>query len=381
MPIAPSNNPPSVTKKNPGSLSTALGVGRSLSAGRGGDGGDGLQRTVNLSPGGSTQDTSFAIGNDQTPSRRSNHTGLLEEGLTLSPVGGFTGNYNLVDHPFPFDWETSFEPLAVTGNIYEPQNELLNEPQRQLSQRQELGVPPSAPSNPTTGNCTTPILTSEHASIASGTPTNQTSPLVRTATKRKAEPEPASAGQNWAVPAPREESRKRSQTGSGHTANTLQNSRKWASRPSPTGGGGGGSSSVTETHTGNGVNHTRSNSSAAFSNTNASNTVGPSGGLASNPTVRRTASEGDEANSGRTPSIMRTTRAQSFPEIPKILPHEKVFPVQIGSELFRLSGASISSDGQSFSCFSFRLLRWLHWDRELRMLEHPHILPSFLSVK
>lgn len=31
--------------------------------------------------------------------------------------------------------------------------------------------------------------------------------------------------------------------------------------------------------------------------------------------------------------------------IPKILPHERVFPIQIGSELFKLSGASISSDG------------------------------------
>jgi hypothetical protein len=32
-------------------------------------------------------------------------------------------------------------------------------------------------------------------------------------------------------------------------------------------------------------------------------------------------------------------------DIPQHLPHEKVFPIQIGSELFRLSGASISSDG------------------------------------
>ena len=28
------------------------------------------------------------------------------------------------------------------------------------------------------------------------------------------------------------------------------------------------------------------------------------------------------------------------------LPHEKGFPIQVGSELFRLSGASIMSDGQ-----------------------------------
>ncbi|KAH0548383.1 hypothetical protein GP486_007962, partial [Trichoglossum hirsutum] len=421
MPIAPSNNHPSVTK-NPGSLSTALGVGRSLSAGRGsgGDGGDGLRRNLNLSPGGSSLDTAFAIGNDQTAtSRRPNHAGLLEEGLTLSPsaiAGGFAGTYsNLVGTPFNFDWDATFEPLAAAtavaaaaaavvatpGSIYEPQNELLNDPQqRQLSQRQDLNIPPPPaqvqappalvppalvppPSNSTTGSnnnnknnnssTTTPILASEqHNQITGGTSTNQTSPLVRTATKRKAEqPEPAQAVQNWAVPAaPREESRKRSQTGSGHAANAVQNSRKWSSRPSPTGaggsgsggggggGGGGNSISITEIHTGNGVNHTRNNSSAAFgnANVNSSNTAGPSpsssssaGGLAaSNPTVRRTASEGDEATkSGRTSGIMRTTRAQSFPEIPKILPHEKVFPVQIGSELFRLSGASISSDEQS----------------------------------
>ena len=32
------------------------------------------------------------------------------------------------------------------------------------------------------------------------------------------------------------------------------------------------------------------------------------------------------------------------------LPHEKGFPIQVGSELFRLSGASIMSDGQYITC-------------------------------
>ncbi|KAI9888373.1 MAG: hypothetical protein M1814_000534 [Vezdaea aestivalis] len=41
-------------------------------------------------------------------------------------------------------------------------------------------------------------------------------------------------------------------------------------------------------------------------------------------------------------------KGQNFPDIPKILPHEKVFPIQIGSKLFRLSGASISSDAPSY---------------------------------
>lgn len=43
------------------------------------------------------------------------------------------------------------------------------------------------------------------------------------------------------------------------------------------------------------------------------------------------------------------TQARKIGELPKftsVLPAGKVFPIQIGSELFRLSGASISSDGQ-----------------------------------
>lgn len=44
-----------------------------------------------------------------------------------------------------------------------------------------------------------------------------------------------------------------------------------------------------------------------------------------------------------------------FHRIPEILPHERVFPIQIGCELFKLSGASISSDGAPPS-FSLSLL-------------------------
>jgi hypothetical protein len=57
--------------------------------------------------------------------------------------------------------------------------------------------------------------------------------------------------------------------------------------------------------------------------------------------------------------------------IPSTLPPEKVFSIQIGSELFRLSGASISSDGQYFMLATE--------DISLRVLEHRHIFPSFLK--
>lgn len=36
-------------------------------------------------------------------------------------------------------------------------------------------------------------------------------------------------------------------------------------------------------------------------------------------------------------------------KIPQILPRERVFPIQIGGELFKLSGASLSSDGALFA--------------------------------
>ncbi|KAE8443136.1 hypothetical protein EG329_002305 [Mollisiaceae sp. DMI_Dod_QoI] len=50
-------------------------------------------------------------------------------------------------------------------------------------------------------------------------------------------------------------------------------------------------------------------------------------------------------------------------DIPSILPHERVFPIQIGSELFRLSGASISSDAEDNGGDS-NSIRTLYIDRD-----------------
>lgn len=59
------------------------------------------------------------------------------------------------------------------------------------------------------------------------------------------------------------------------------------------------------------------------------------------------------SNSGDTPKgaaqqmtfHLPPSTPQLISKIPKILPHERVFPIQIGTELFKLSGASLSSDG------------------------------------
>ena len=56
---------------------------------------------------------------------------------------------------------------------------------------------------------------------------------------------------------------------------------------------------------------------------------------------------GSNSNSNSSTTELGYRAAQtetSVNKIPRILPHERVFPIQIGSELFKLSGASISSD-------------------------------------
>ncbi|EAA33985.2 hypothetical protein GE21DRAFT_3735 [Neurospora crassa] len=47
-------------------------------------------------------------------------------------------------------------------------------------------------------------------------------------------------------------------------------------------------------------------------------------------------------------SVISASSHQRIVHIPNILPHERVFPIQIGTELFKLSGASLSSDAPSY---------------------------------
>lgn len=48
---------------------------------------------------------------------------------------------------------------------------------------------------------------------------------------------------------------------------------------------------------------------------------------------------------------------RTISKIPEILPRERVFPIQIGGEMFKLSGASISSDGTQLQSIHRRLTR------------------------
>jgi len=74
------------------------------------------------------------------------------------------------------------------------------------------------------------------------------------------------------------------------------------------------------------------------------------------------------ASSKPTQTLASPRRTLTDPSTPMLLPARKVFPIQIGDKLFRLSGASISSDGEYRHTRDSRL--------RLTLLEHPHISRS-----
>ena len=84
-----------------------------------------------------------------------------------------------------------------------------------------------------------------------------------------------------------------------------------------------------------------------------------------------------DAQSGKTSPVVdrRNLPASAAPSAaPLVLPARKVFPIQIGDKLFRLSGASISSDGMSMSILIIAVIC------EIQLLtakqQHRHTSPS-----
>ena len=63
--------------------------------------------------------------------------------------------------------------------------------------------------------------------------------------------------------------------------------------------------------------------------------------------MRSTSKRQENGGNGRPATILRGHQADSSQDNRSGLPAEKGFPIQIGSELFRLSGSSIMSDCQS----------------------------------
>lgn len=59
-------------------------------------------------------------------------------------------------------------------------------------------------------------------------------------------------------------------------------------------------------------------------------------------------SSSSSSSSSPPPGVIAQTTTYFDPNIPRILPHENMYKIQIGSKLFKISGASLSSDGPSY---------------------------------
>ncbi|KAI2466114.1 hypothetical protein F4781DRAFT_368162 [Annulohypoxylon bovei var. microspora] len=70
--------------------------------------------------------------------------------------------------------------------------------------------------------------------------------------------------------------------------------------------------------------------------------------------MNNTSRTSSETSKGRDGFHLPPSDPELISKIPRILPHERVFPIQIGTELFKLSGASLSSDAPSYFSQYFR---------------------------
>lgn len=209
-----------------------------------------------------------------------------------------------------WDWDTPLESVGESSSYYyEPQGELLQE-RYQHPSKSEFSIPQALSSS----GAHWPFPTSAvSASTSQGFAVPKRPPgapgSVAGSKRKSADRESSSSGKQ---PDPKRSSRMMSESGEELTSPVDKppaHSTRSHAGPGP--GPGPRLRSATDT--------TDSRSRPSAADTEA---AGPHAGT-SNP--RRTLTD---------------------PAIPMVLPARKVFPIQIGDKLFRLSGASISSDGK-----------------------------------
>ena len=204
-----------------------------------------------------------------------------------------------------WDWDTPLESIGESSSYYyEPQGELLHEAREQHSFSKEFSIPQavasphvhwsqSTSSSGPKGQFVTPVSTLGRQSSIAGNKRKSTSDREDTSKQpdsKRASRLMSESGEDLMSP---EEDRPpvhatRSQSGASTRPRTATQSSENRSRP-------------------------------ALTNVEAVSLQGATSG------PRRTLED---------------------PSIPMVLPARKVFPIQIGDKLFRLSGASISSDGE-----------------------------------
>ncbi|KAI9811679.1 MAG: hypothetical protein M1832_000713 [Thelocarpon impressellum] len=281
--------------------------------------------------------------NEQTApaSTRPTSRGTVEEAVVATaPAIGPTGNLDVLGPSFDFDWEASFDCLSAAVSAYEPQGELAGEvPFQQGSIREFTSIPTPtyAGDQGGSGDLVTLGAAADPARGGPGRPPPappQQQPLLRQGVKRKAESDLSAAGTGQNTPETDAQVHARPPLPRTTRSEPSLPTEPSTGRPTEVGSG--------EINQGKGLSSEplTLDPGPAASMLRADSQRGPT------PNGRAASDGGRSAKEPRTTKAVRWRN--EFPEIPKILPHEKVFPVQIGSELFRLSGASISSDAPSY---------------------------------
>lgn len=239
--------------------------------------------------------------------RQTSYDGLLhipsEGGVTMHPVETST-----------WDWDPPVENVGETSYYYEPQGELLQEQREQRQAETEFSIPHVV----SRSGVQWPLSASPVGSIGNDgfavpkRPSGALSSIAGSKRKSTFDREKADFGKQQDQ---KRFSRIMSESGVDEPTSPAQNTRS------------------------------QSSSSARPRSTTDTSESRP----------RLSASDADPAAPQASTSGARTL---SDPSIPMVLPARKVFPIQIGDKLFRLSGASISSDGkhshQSFEMISRR---------------------------
>jgi hypothetical protein len=227
--------------------------------------------------------------------------------------------------PLGWDWTNGLDFSDFTGQ-YEPQGELVQELQNQPVPTNDFSMPLPV------GSIASPFQGSQQPQVTTPTPFNTQNPLspppkppqrpvVQTGMKRKAESEPGSAvSQNASVSTETQQSQPKRQNKSRQSSESSLTSpivpALAETRQSP----------VTQV-----VVAQTSAESIPKSNTE---------------TEKKKEQSKGTGPQGRVIDVSKPRRVVESTNGPDMLPAGKVFPIQIGSELFRLSGASISSDGK-----------------------------------
>ena len=213
-----------------------------------------------------------------------------------------------------WDWDTPLESVGESNSYYyEPQGELLHEQrEQQRPARSEFSIPqPVAPSTAHWPFPSAAIGSNNNDSAAFAVPKHPSKvPPSIAGNKRKSLPDRESVGVST-QPDQKRASRMMSESGE-EPASPAE-----ARRP---------------------AHNTRSQGGPTLTG-QQSETEG------SESRNRASASDTDARSQSGTGTVQQR-RTLEDPSIPMVLPPRKVFPIQIGDKLFRLSGASISSDGE-----------------------------------